>query len=314
MQENDSTRFTFRPDEEEPEPEPAPEPETVQPVPDQSLAAPDLDAQRLKRRIAALAVLLPILTALIVFFGYSSLKQRIAAIQSTGQTDVEKLSSQVDTSFSSVSQQVEQLKEENGKMQERLIKGLDTASQQVAAAVKKMQQETAAVKAVAAAAADKKMVEETSADLQKKIEAVRKEFQNTAGEIQSLDERLSRELAVFTQRIKVLETELDSLKEEAAAQAKNRVDRNEYKAALEKQQGQYREELNRLSRSIESKLQTLEKKIASSPAIQTKTPSSSMPQTPLSKTPVVPRVTTQPVFPKASPPVGNGDIVEQNIE
>ncbi len=304
MQDNDSKRFTFRIQEEEPEP--------VYPVADQPSETQEIPLRKTNQRIATLAVLLPILTGLIVFYGYNDLKQRISALQNTGQTDVEKLTSQVDTTISSISQQVEQLKEETGKMQERLIKGLDATSKQMATIVKKVEKESAEMKALTAGAADKKSVETAVSDLNKKMEATRKETQTAAGDIDLLDERLTRELAVFTQRIKVLNTELERMQQESAAQVKNQVSQNELKAALEKLQTQYREELKKLSQFVENKLLSMEKKTAPALIPPTKPPSLSTTQPPPARSPA-PVLRTQPDIQK-KPSSSKGGIVEQNIE
>ncbi len=306
MQENDSARFKIRLDEDEIEP--------IEPQKEATEKAGN-HIRKVNRRITILALLLLVFTGLVAGLGYYDLKQKLAALQNSGQTDVEKLSSQLSASISALSQQGEQLKEESAKLNERLGKEIEAVTKQINSLSKKLEKESTEMRSVAAEAVDKKSLNAAAAELNKKIESIHNSLQAGTGEIKALDEKLARELGVFTQRIRVLDSENDRLQKELNDQAKNRIDQGTLKAALEKQQAQYREELQKLSQSLESKIRTMDRKSEPAPVPATKPPAASS----LNKMPVTTSPSPGPI-PKVQAPVQkpagsrSSDIVEQNIE
>lgn len=287
MSEDDSKRFHFSLDEEEPA--------RQQPEKMDSVVAPATN-----RRNAMLAVLVPCLLLLVILFAYADLKKRVDAIQNTGQTSVQNLSSDFESRLSALSIQTAKLKDVIATESSDIKKEMESLSA-------KLSTETAARKKADAVFADKKTVEKADNALEKKFAPLKKEIQDLSPAVKDVDAKVSRELAVFSQKFSVLNRELETVKTQAKKWEANIVDKQVMDKALLQQYDRLKNELETTLAEIDRQLKDVQqelKRITTRTAHHVPAAPKSLPEKP----------SKSPKAEKTSQPAGApGGIIEQEL-
>lgn len=309
---NDVDRFKIRLDDEEP-------------LPDVPEDFESIRFQRINRRIALFAVAVPLVLGIVVGFLYFDMRSRLQALENAGQTDVQqlsqKLSREIDANMASAKNQTEAIKA-------RLEADIANFQKEMTKISKQFKKETEALKSSDTAKVDKATLSKTIDDMSKKLtqtmqdvtdkkiaafsKTVATDARNLSGKLKqeiasaaaagkSADERLTRELAVLDQRVRVLVTDMERYREAAEKLVSRQyVDQT----ALDKVKTENAAELKQVAgalKDLKDQISTLQKKVA-----------------PLIKAAEAPKETTAAAGPSGPPslpgsPSKPGGMVEQDI-
>jgi len=211
-------------------------------------------ANESSRRLPIITILVPCLFLVLLLFVYVDLKKSISAIQNTGQTEVQNLSSDFESRLSSLSIQVAKLKD---------LLATDTAGskKEIASLSKKISRETSALKKAAAKYADKKTVKKADTALEKRFSPLKKDLESLSANIHDINAKVSRELAVFSQKFSVLNRELATLKSQTDDLSATYLDREALKDALLEESTRHKKDIETISIDLKKQLKAIQQEI-----------------------------------------------------
>ena len=253
---------------------------------------------RLGRRVTLVAILIPILVGLLLLAAYLNVKKRVDRIDTTGTTEVKKVSQDLESTFSALSVQVAKMEEEFSGRLGSLEKSLSSATRKLADVESRIQR-----------------LEEGKADLQVMSSALEKQektassLQNALDESRADQEKLGQQLRQAleaveqsSRQIENVQTEIKALEAEVAAVSGLRPDLKVFELAVKNEQQALAKKLERTTgelkaqiEEIDARLTTLSRKLASEKT-----------------TPLVGAPDSKPAAPSPAP--GSGGIVEQDIK
>jgi chromosome segregation ATPase len=241
MNEEKSSGFKIRFDEETEEPASQPE-------------VKDLRVEKLNRKVTIITIIIPILTIVILGVTYVGIKKRVDNMQDTGTTKVQNLSEGLDSKFSALSLQYAKLEETLGKK----IEATETALVSLKDALNRAEK---SIKAINAAKAEKKEVDGAIAKIDEAIAPLRKDLESSSSEIKNLELTFTNQLAPIAETVTTTTEALNKLKKDIAAFSSNTIDDKKLGSALQNERKNYQQKLSQLTANFEDKILSLENKI-----------------------------------------------------
>jgi chromosome segregation ATPase len=254
-------------------------------APDDDLPpAPDDDInvlrfRKVNRRITWLAILLPILTALMGVFGYLEIEKRLINKESIGNRELEGLSVEINDRIASLSARIDEAEENLAqslstwqKQTESAVKGLETELDTAQKALQKIDV-TAAVGAV------EQKQKALSEDVSKKLNPLIQRMDAISEDIKSLDARLSEQLASLSDMTEKHGAQINAAKTLSESLKKSQLNREQLDLELLKVKKAYQLQLEREISILSQKLNTLAQSIEqleSRPTSQRRAPQSSL--------------------------------------
>ena len=266
--------------------------------------------KKLSRRINLFAVLIPCLLALILVFGYFDIRKKFDNIHNTGSSDVQVLSKDLDSKFSSLS--IRQAKIE------ALLNEKISAMEKTAARLKQnLEQTEKALSGVRASTPDKQEIagiiaeiDKTLAPINTDIKRLSSEIKKISSEAKSLQDKLDKESGKLATAVSGLQKEIGMLKTETAALVSTRVDKKTFDLTIRHEEKFYQQKLNDLEKSLSEKIEPLRNQIKALEDKQKK--SAATGTTPAAQPPVLsappPVESIKPAIPEP------GKIIEQEIK
>ncbi len=259
----------------------------------------ELDSQqieRLNRRITRIYILVPCLLVVIICVAYFAVKQSLLKMNTTGTMEVQTLSKNLESRFSSLS-----LKQ--AKLEESLVK-------EIASIQKRLKEATTAIKYIRSARkADNKKMEGM-------VDAISKDLKTIASDIKQMDQRYTKETAALSQNIDRATDDLLKIQANIVSLSSSKADKKILDLELKTQQQTYQKRLRELTSSLEKKINAAEKKIKELEnvnTVQKKQPKGTTqkaePTTPPASKPAP---SPQPEKPTAKPQPGT--IIEQDLK
>jgi len=254
---------------------------------------------RLGRRVTLVAILIPCLLGLLVFTAYLDLKKRVSRLDSTGTTEVKKVSQDLESTFSALSVQV-------AKMEEEFSSRLDSMEKALSSATRKLADVESRVERIGEVKADRqelsaalKQQEDNAAAFQEKLDEFRANWDQSATQIQKVHQAAEES----RRRVDDLKTEIKALETEVAAVSRLRPDLKVLELAVKNDQQVLGKKLDRTAGALETRIEELAKRLTE---LSRKLAAES--SKPLAK----PQPSAKP--PAPSPTPGSGGIVEQDIK
>jgi len=303
MVDNGSTKFKIRFDDEGPFDAKSPEPPLQEKV-------ENLRLKKLNRRINLLAVLVPCLLALILIFGYFDIRKKFDNIHISGSSDVQALSKDLDSKFSSLSirqAKIEALLNEKISAMEKTAARLEQNLEQTEKALSSVRSSTPDKQELAGVIAE---IDKTLAPIHTDLKKLSSEIKKIASEAKSLQDKFDKESGKLATAVSSLQKDIGTLKTDTAALASTRVDKKTFDLASRHEEKYYQQKLNDLEKSLSEKIVALRTQLKALEDKQKK--SASVGATPAA----------QPPVPSAPPPVESikpaipepGKIIEQEIK
>lgn len=247
---------------------------------------------KLSRRVTILAVILPCLIGVTLFFLYLDLKDRVAQNQTTGSRSMENLGRDLDARLQDVTARLTQLEAgitERAAETEKSVGALKTQIGKLESALKN---ENESLKKIDAAKADKKDQESLSSQLT-----------TIATQLKTLDAAFSDRLSTMSAAVLETESDVVALKGDVANLQESKIDGKTLKNEIDLQQ----QRLTVLSNDVTKKMASLQAEIRKLEKDLQQARQSYRPP-PTTKPPV----STAPA--PGTAPGGPGSIVEKNLE
>ncbi len=294
---NDSSRFKISFDEESPEPQIQDEIE-------------DLRIDKLRQRINLLSFLIPGLIGVIVLFGYLDIKNRFEKVNSSGTTDLQTLSTTMESQFSSLSvrqAKLESLLTKNTSKFEKTIVSLKIRLEKA---------EKTIAKNITSSKTGSQKLETKIAGIDKTLAPINADIKKLAAEIKTLQRKLKKDVSKlagsFNQARKDLDKldEINQVKSDISNLSSTKLDKKMFEVALRHEEKLYRQRLNLLKESFNKQLEIMYKKMGVIEESQKKL--SSKRSSPAQKTTVKPPAPQKKTTQKKTS--STSGIVEKNIK
>ena len=248
MNDSESSRFKISFDEESPEPQIQDEIE-------------DLRIDKLKQRINLLSFLIPGLIGVIVLFGYLDIKNRFEKVNSSGTTDLQTLSTTMESQFSSLSvrqAKLESLLTKNTSKFEKTIVSLKIRLEKA---------EKTIAKNITSSKTGKQKLETKIAGIDKTLAPINADIKKLAAEIKTLQRKLKKDVSKLTGSFNQARKDLDKLdeinqvKSDISNLSSTKLDKKMFEVALRHEEKLYRQRLNLLKESFNKQLEIMYKKM-----------------------------------------------------
>jgi uncharacterized phage infection (PIP) family protein YhgE len=263
----------------------------------ESVIAEDLQERRiskLSRRVTFLAVLLPCIIGVVLFFLYLDLKKRVIQDRVSGTQTVQNLSRDIES-------RLETLAGSYSELDRKLTDSAASLERSIAAVKQDVKKSDARLKQVQNSKADRS-----------DQEAIQKNLQQISATLTTLEENLSGKIAQLAASIDKVETEMLQLNADVSTLIISKLDRKTFQQELAQEQKDTQKQIREMAaglekkiRSVGSDIQKLEKDIrevrriaqSASPPVQSPPPSAPQSQV------------------EGQPPAGpnSGKIIEKDI-
>ncbi len=242
--------------------------------------------KNLNQRTLILIIFITCLVGVLLALAYVDLKKRINNIHTTGSTQVQNLSQNVDSRLSDLSTQTKTFKDLIDTETASLKKEIDflTVNLDKNKTYLKKSEKTG-----------KKAFEKSISSIHKKIASMEKNLKSLDTRLSAIDGYVKRELTKFGEILNQIEKELTSTKSDISFLSKKRIEQEKVDLAHDIQQKRFNQELDQTKKYMDSRLIEIKKKIQ---ALEHKSP----PLTTTGSTPSSP-----------PPPKDSGGIIEQDI-
>lgn len=247
MADNGSPKFKIRFDDEGPFDAKSPEPPLQEKV-------ENLRLKKLSRKINLFAVLVPCLLALILIFGYFDIRKKFDNIHISGSTDVQALSKDLDSKFSSLSirqAKIEALLNEKISAIEKTAARLEQNIEQTEKALSGVRSSTPDKKELAGIIAE---IDKTLAPINTDLKKLSSELKKMASEARSLQDKFDKESGKLATTVGSLQKEISMLKTDTAALASTKVDKKTFELTNRHEEKFYQQKFNDLEKSLSEKI------------------------------------------------------------
>jgi septal ring factor EnvC (AmiA/AmiB activator) len=201
------------------------------PIDDGSAMREEIIEQRLEKlstRVTLISILVPVLIFVIFTFAYLDMKSRIFSIHDTGVDELQKLSRDLESKFSSLSVRfagfedsfaereasLKGIEESFSKKITPLEKAVSTLENSIKDVKKNIQESEKNIREIAVAQTDKvdkKEFDVTFAVMEKSLESAQKEMQTVMSQMKALDANVKNELKLLTDYLAKEKNRLDDV-------------------------------------------------------------------------------------------------------
>jgi len=318
MQEENSPEFKF--DDAEPEPDELYQEEMR-----------ELRVEKLSQRITLIAILLPCLLGIILYFGYRDLAGRVTQSQDAGSVEYQKLSAEMEALSKQFNQKLiafsttlsTQDKDFDSTINEKLQatnKKLDENLKSISASLKSTD---AAIKAISTSKADKDSLEAEIAAVNavllplqktvKNLETIGTELKAVSSDIENLKARLDKDLAEAAVNAAKSKKDLEQLQASVSAVASQKIDRDTLELELFKIKKHYQQLVSQALSTLNTRMDALQNEINNLDKAPQSSKQSMKSSTKRSTPPQSAVLTTTPTGQRASS-AESESIVEQDIK
>jgi DNA repair exonuclease SbcCD ATPase subunit len=269
----------------------------------------DLRFEKLNQRITLLAILLPCLIGVMVYFGYRTLTSRVDRTQDSGAMEVRSLVKDLDSKSAELASRISAL--ESG-----LTEKLTAVDKRLQAAEGQLKKTDEIIGKLKVTVADKQTQSDTLSKFENSLSSVRKELaalpklneevHTTAEKVERLETAQSKEFGDLNKKMEAQADDLNTLEKNVSSSLEKKVGMQTLELELLKAKKQYQQLLELSAQALNDKIQSVEDRLET-PA---KNPELGRPAIPSRTPPTAPAPLPAPEE-TVTPP---GTIQEQKIE
>jgi chromosome segregation ATPase len=270
----------------------------------------NLSSERLNKRITRISIIIFCLMGAIILAGYFGIKKSLSIINTTGDMEVQTLSKNIESRFSSLSVNQAKLEEAMSKKfipLEKTTASLQAGLKDVSTAIKYIR---------SARKADNNKTKTSIAAVEKTLETIPKDLEKIVSSLKKVDQKYSKELSGLLKTVTTIKNDFKKIETDISSLSSEKVDEEALDTALKTQLTAYMNAINQLTSNLEDKIKSLEKMVKEIEKLETvnkrqkqTAPSNTTP----SKSPVSKQVPAEKSAKDTITPQP-GTIVEQNIE
>jgi methyl-accepting chemotaxis protein len=208
----------------------------------ESVIAEDLQERRiskLSRRVTFLAVLLPCIIGVVLFFLYLDLKKRVIQDRVSGTQTVQNLSRDIES-------RLETLAGSYSELDRKLTDSAASLERSIAAVKQDVKKSDARLKQVQNSKADRS-----------DQEAIQKNLQQISTTLTTLEENLSGKMAQLAASIDKVETEMMQLNADVSTLIISKLDRKTFQQELAQEQKDTQKQIREMAAGLEKKIRSV---------------------------------------------------------
>jgi chromosome segregation ATPase len=286
-------------------------------------AAPHRQTQRHLRRNKILTIVLSLTLVGLLAIGYFDLKVRLTKLDTAGGQEVQTLSQNLESRFSSLSIKQAQLEKEIVAKTQRIKetdKKLEASAQAVAKSIAASEQSLSRKldskidsinNKLENFEENRKQLAEAIARLQQNLNTIQRNISAVTGEIEDLDTNFTQELAVLAANIENAIGDISKLKTDVAAFSTDIVEIGYLDSRLQKEQRIFQLKLDQVARDMRERFNRLEQTLQNSRQQSSRTPLPARVPAQQSQTYPVP---VRPSSPLPTPPEGLSSELQSNAD
>jgi hypothetical protein len=215
----------------------------------------DLQVEKLSKRITRISILIPCLIFLITLAVYFDLKKSISRTDSTGSMGVKALSKELQSKFSSLSVR-------QANLEDALSKRIEAIEKSAASIQVNLNKATTAIKYIRSARkTDNKEIGTAIATIEKKLSPLPGSLESIASDLKNIDNTFNKELVNLSQIVGSAKNDLIKIRTDIDFLKSVKVDRKAVDILLKSQQEAYQLALHKITRNLEDKIESVEKKL-----------------------------------------------------
>ncbi len=214
----------------------------------------DQRIEKLNQRITFFSILIPGLICVILFVAYLDIKKRVSIFHDTGTEEVQNLSQDLESRFSSLSQRHAKLKESLDKK----ILSIENATTSLKNDLKKTE---TTINKIGSSKTDKKELARAIAKIDKTLSPFQNDLKSISSEIESLSKNFKQELARLAGTIDKAKKDVFKLQGDISFLSSGKIGKKELKLALKNEDERKREKLSQVTRNLENKIELMNRKI-----------------------------------------------------
>ncbi|MEW6672922.1 MAG: hypothetical protein AB1427_14550 [Thermodesulfobacteriota bacterium] len=303
MTDNGSQKFKIRFDDEGAFDAKGPEPPLQEKV-------ENLRLNKLSRRINLFAVLILCLLVFVLVFGYFDIRNKFKNIHVSGLSDVQVLSKDLDSKFSSLSIRQAKIESLLNEKISAMEKTADLLGQKLEQTEKTLSDTHSAAPGKEEIAGVMAEIDKTLAPMSTDLKKLSSDLKKVSSELKSLQDKLDKESAKLATGVSGLQKEIGTLKTDTTALASTRVDKKTFDLTNRHEEKFFQQKLNDLEKSLLDKIESLRSQVKGLEEKQKKTTAAAAtpaPQAPVLSAPP-PVESIKPAVPEP------GKIIEQELK
>lgn len=171
----------------------------------------ELKLEKISQRVTLISIIIPVLIVVVLVITYLDIKKRVVHTEDVGTSEVQKLSSDLESRFSSLS--VKQ-----ARLEEDLVRMADQSNHAMAQLQVRLEKLQDSIKAIDAAAADKKQLNATKEELAKRLNAVIDSANTSSEQIAAITTALKAQMdqvlvsnTAVNEKISAMDTQLEQI-------------------------------------------------------------------------------------------------------
>lgn len=223
----------------------------------------DLRISKLSQRITLVTILIPTLIGILLLVAYLDMKKKVDKTFNAEAKQVQNLSQNLESKFSSLSLQFAKLEDTFATKILSLEKEIGVLKDNVNKN-KKSGDKTDSSKA------SKKALSTAVSKVDRTFESINRDLEKVSNEIRSLDKAIKGKLAGLAEIIDNQKMITEKNQEDISTISSGMVDRAAFDLALEKEKKNYQQKLNLLTRHLESKISSIQKKFGELDKLKTR--------------------------------------------
>jgi len=276
------------------------------------------------RRMAIFSIFILLIVGAAVVFAYMDIQKRFAGLQFTGTADVENLTKNLDSKFSSLSIQQAKLEETLSKIDGSLSKKVSNIEKRISALTGQLKRTETLARTIGKSKLGRDELKTALSRIDKTVAPIQKTLKNITADLDSLDKNLTEELtkieksvteklAAFSGASEQSKDQFEEFRASLNALSKNMVNQKKFILTLKTEEKIYREHLNKTTEDLENKIDSIQAQLKVLGKTAYRRPAKrkqvKKKATPLSSNPTAKKKTAdKTLIPKP------GKIIEQNID
>lgn len=203
----------------------------------------ELRLEKINTRVTIISVIIPVLIVIILVFTYLDIKRRMEQTEDTGTMGVQKLSTDLESRFSSLSVRQARLEDETIRMAQNIEKSF--ARLEV-----KLKNLTDSMEDIKASGASKKELKGQVSEFDSKVVNLAGGIEEVGAQFATLSQSLKTDMDQLAQDLTANRSQLQSVEEKISVVEKKKIEKPELELAL-------RLETLRIEQSLKAELETL---------------------------------------------------------
>ncbi|MGD8837419.1 MAG: hypothetical protein PVI54_00660 [Desulfobacteraceae bacterium] len=249
----------------------------------------DMRIEKLNQRMTLITILIPVLIVVVLAIAYMDMKKRVIKTEDTGQLTAESLSKELESRFESLALSQKMVEENLARLKDKS----DKSVAKVQINLKKLGDD---LKNAGKAMATQKEFKASRDKLDRNVANVARSIEELKLQVAQMDQTLQPQIAALEKALSQNKSQMIQLEEKLSALDNTKIDKEKMDVALKLEMLKIKQTLKFQLADLQSRLKSMEKKVAkqatASPATKISSPSPQPSTATPATTPDEPAVTT----------------------